>query len=48
MNQLKKFKSVDFDLLIVEIASRIADYGCFILLQQSTLFEYSGLNSLWI
>ncbi|TFF34401.1 class I SAM-dependent methyltransferase [Mucilaginibacter psychrotolerans] len=37
-----KYKGAEFDLITIEIASKIADYGCFILPQQSTPFKYSG------
>ncbi|MCC8409897.1 hypothetical protein LJ707_13245 [Mucilaginibacter sp. UR6-1] len=37
-----KYKGAEFDLITVEIAFKIADYGCFILPQQSTPFKYSG------
>ncbi|RKR82641.1 putative RNA methylase [Mucilaginibacter gracilis] len=37
-----KYKGCEFDLITVEIASKIADYGCFILPQGSTPFRYSG------
>jgi len=37
-----KYKGAEFDLITIEIASKIADYGSFILPQQSTPFKYSG------
>lgn len=40
-NELK-YKGAEFDLITVEIGSKLADYGCFILPQQSTPFKYSG------
>lgn len=40
-NELK-YKGSEFDLITIEIGSKIADYGCFILPQQSTPFKYSG------
>lgn len=36
------YKGAEFDLITIEIGSKIADYGCFILPQQSTPFKYSG------
>jgi hypothetical protein len=36
------YKGAEFDLITIEIASKIADYGCFILPQGSTPFKYSG------
>jgi predicted RNA methylase len=41
---LKEFnyKGAEFDLITIEIASKISDCGAFILPQQSTPFRYSG------
>ncbi|MCG2611501.1 methyltransferase [Flavobacterium sp. SM15] len=37
-----KYKGSEFDLMTIDIASQIADYGVFILPQASTPFLYSG------
>jgi hypothetical protein len=39
-----KYKGAEFDLITIEIASKLADYGCFILPQSSTPFKYSGAD----
>lgn len=39
-----KYKGAEFDLITIEIASKIADYGSFILPQGSTPFKYSGAS----
>ncbi|WP_428329032.1 methyltransferase [Mucilaginibacter sp.] len=36
------YKGAEFDLITIDISSKIADYGCFILPQTSTPFKYSG------
>ncbi|WP_221933396.1 methyltransferase [Flavobacterium sp. ZT3R18] len=41
-NDKLKYKGAEFDLITIEIASLIADYGVFIVPQMSTPFRYSG------
>ena len=40
-----KYKGAEFDLITIEIASKISDYGTFLIPQMSTPFRYSGAPS---